>query len=431
MNRHTSARPSGEQLEAREVPALGLDPTFGTGGRVVVTENGTWTTGGLAIQADGKIVVGGHVHPAFSGQSSGANTELTVLRFNANGTPDTSFGTAGRSATTYGSLLFAYTNDMALLSDGRIVLGGSSTYGHGLLAWFGSSGTVLSQEQFSGADGGLSYITRVLAMPQGGVMAIAGAEFEYHAAPGVMEDVIQVHAGPGFVPSAVALGSGGELVVAGVSIVTNWPFGTSAGGAPGAYRLADPGVTASKNTFVVWTTPREVPEGAITLTAGVLPILGPSEITEGTITIREGSTVLGTIRAGTLSELPWVPPGAYSPVGINITLTPGDHTLTAEYSGTSRWAPSSSTTAFHVADTVDVTATLAVSNATPKVGESVVLTATLTTDGGGTLPPGSIVSFYDGDTIVGISIGPVNGVATAGRSTLAPGPHSIRAVYCG
>src|ERR1700754_4945586 len=32
MSRHTSARPCVEVLEAREVPALGLAPTSGTGG---------------------------------------------------------------------------------------------------------------------------------------------------------------------------------------------------------------------------------------------------------------------------------------------------------------------------------------------------------------------------------------------------------------
>src|SRR5262249_34907288 len=67
-----------------------LDTTFGNGsGYVVQNPNGTNTSCfALAIQPDGKIVVGG-------GNSS---TGTSVMRDNPDGSPDTSFGTGGATS---------------------------------------------------------------------------------------------------------------------------------------------------------------------------------------------------------------------------------------------------------------------------------------------------------------------------------------------
>ena len=51
-------------------------------------------------------------------------------------------------------------------------------------------------------------------------------------------------------------------------------------------------------------------------------------------------------------------------VGVTVTLPPGEHTITAEYLGTSRWAASSATAVFRVSQTVVVNASLNVSNTT-------------------------------------------------------------------
>lgn len=76
----------------------------------------------VAIQPDGKIVTGGNFRQSFS-SPSGADAK--VLRFNANGTLDSSFGSSGRvliSSPTTGEAV----NAVALLPDGRIVAGGYS-----------------------------------------------------------------------------------------------------------------------------------------------------------------------------------------------------------------------------------------------------------------------------------------------------------------
>ena len=98
-----------------------LDTSFGAGG--VVTTDVTIGEGdfalALSIQPDGKIVVGG---PTFNG----ANDDFALVRYNANGSLDTSFGSGGivKTDVTAGQNDDAYA--LAIQSDGKIVAGGYS-----------------------------------------------------------------------------------------------------------------------------------------------------------------------------------------------------------------------------------------------------------------------------------------------------------------
>ena len=95
-----------------------LDATFGDGGKVVVAVgNGYDEVHALALQADGKLLVAGSVDETPKGKS------FAMARFNADGSLDTTFGTAGHVITSFGSQsdeAFA----IAVQPDGRIVLGG-------------------------------------------------------------------------------------------------------------------------------------------------------------------------------------------------------------------------------------------------------------------------------------------------------------------
>ncbi len=67
------------------------DPSFGTGGRVSGNVNGR--AHAVAIQPDGKIAVAGEF--AFQSNVTGEGSDITVARFNSNGTLDLGFGGSG------------------------------------------------------------------------------------------------------------------------------------------------------------------------------------------------------------------------------------------------------------------------------------------------------------------------------------------------
>ncbi|MRR16466.1 MAG: hypothetical protein EG826_08435 [Deltaproteobacteria bacterium] len=99
-----------------------LDGTFGTGG-IVTTPigSGNDVARAAAIQADGKIVVAGYYE-------AGAFNKIAVVRYNTNGSLDSTFGAGGIVTTPIGSNNdFAYA--VAVQSDGKIVVAGSSNDG--------------------------------------------------------------------------------------------------------------------------------------------------------------------------------------------------------------------------------------------------------------------------------------------------------------
>jgi uncharacterized delta-60 repeat protein len=99
-----------------------LDTTFGTGG-IVTTSIGSSDDAAhaLGIQSDGKIVV--------AGSSYGSKYNFALVRYNANGTLDTTFGTGGIVTTPIGSDWdYAYALGIQP-SDGKIVAAGSSNSG--------------------------------------------------------------------------------------------------------------------------------------------------------------------------------------------------------------------------------------------------------------------------------------------------------------
>ena len=104
-----------------------LDTTFGTGGTgKILTPVGTGTSGdtgtSVMIQADGKIVVAGY------GTGSGTGIDVAVVRYNANGSLDTTFGTDGKILTPVGagtSADLAYS--VTVQADGKIVVAGLGT----------------------------------------------------------------------------------------------------------------------------------------------------------------------------------------------------------------------------------------------------------------------------------------------------------------
>jgi uncharacterized delta-60 repeat protein len=124
--RPRSIGPRLEILEDRCVPSTAgfLDTSFGApNGYALTTINSRQSAGNaVAIQSDGKIVVAG------GASDSRGNNALAVLRYNANGSLDSTFGNGGVVLTTLvkgiSQGVVGY-QAVAIQSDGKIVVAGS------------------------------------------------------------------------------------------------------------------------------------------------------------------------------------------------------------------------------------------------------------------------------------------------------------------
>jgi uncharacterized delta-60 repeat protein len=123
----------------RYTPDGALDPTFGDGG---IVETSGFGASALLLQPNGQIVVGGDGGFTDDGE---VPTTLALLRYNSDGTMDTSFGTGG-IAQTPSSLQPA---PLALLSNGdylTVELGlGKNGETTGSVLEFNSAGVLQSQ----------------------------------------------------------------------------------------------------------------------------------------------------------------------------------------------------------------------------------------------------------------------------------------------
>ena len=115
-----------------------LDPTFGNGG-IVITRGSSFSNLdvalGMAIQADGKIIVVG------DGIFTGPTYDFAVVRYNPDGSLDSSFGGSGIVITPIGNSHDTATS-VAIQADGKIVVAGSMCHGVGNCSGAGSIAVV-------------------------------------------------------------------------------------------------------------------------------------------------------------------------------------------------------------------------------------------------------------------------------------------------
>ena len=155
-----------------------LDTTFGTGGKVV-TAIGTDGTGAsaLVLQPDGKLVAAGTT------TSDGSTYDFTVVRYNTNGSLDTTFGTGGEVTTPIGT----GDNGVSALvrqSDGKLVAAGyasvSGTYDLALVRYntdgsldstFGTGGKVTTPVGSAG-----DYVNALVFQSDGKLVAAGNTE---------------------------------------------------------------------------------------------------------------------------------------------------------------------------------------------------------------------------------------------------------------
>ena len=162
---------------------------------------------------------------------------------------------------------------------------------------------------------------------------------------------------------------------------------------------------------------------AVTFTATVAAASPGSGIPTGSVTFKDGSTVIGT---GTLNA-------SGQATLTTSSLTVANHTITAVYGGDTNFTTSSNLLS-QVVGHANTSVSLAASVNPAKAGTYVLLTATVvvTAPGGGT--PAGTVTFTDGSTKLGIiSVVAANGVITAKLqlNNLTIGTHNLVATYSG
>jgi hypothetical protein len=158
--------------------------------------------------------------------------------------------------------------------------------------------------------------------------------------------------------------------------------------------------------------------GSITFTAG-LQANGPV-LPSGTMRFFDGETEIGS-----------VPVNAVQVQFTTKSLTAGNHTITASYSGDENYAPANSDPLTQTVNGLPAQTKLASSANPSAFGASVTFTATVTPEQAGqqATPSGQVV-FADGSTPLAV-VPLANGAARYSSSSLTQGDHQISAKYQG
>jgi hypothetical protein len=157
----------------------------------------------------------------------------------------------------------------------------------------------------------------------------------------------------------------------------------------------------------------------VTLTATVAAVAPGAGTPTGTVNFFDGATNIGS---GTLS-------GGTATFQVS-NLSPGSHTLTAQYAGSTNLSGSTSNTVSQTVSAAATTTSITSSVNPSSFGEPVTFTATVAAVSPGTGTPTGTVNFFDGATNIGSGT-LSGGTASFQISSLSVGTHTITAQYAG
>ena len=223
---------------ARYNPNGTLDTTFHGNGKVTTAIGSSSGAAGhtsVTIQSDEKIVVGG------SSRNATGNDDFAVMRYNIDGSLDTTFNGTGIATTDFNGG-FDFGQSITVMNDGKILLAGYSTIGGNFdiaLVRYNADGTL--DLDFNGTgkvttDFGLNVVGASVAVQNSGEIVVVGssnnsigtdsdfAVARYNAngsldtnfnGTGKVTTSLGTNYDSGF---SVALQSNGKIVVAGASV---------------------------------------------------------------------------------------------------------------------------------------------------------------------------------------------------------------------
>jgi uncharacterized delta-60 repeat protein len=225
------------------VPSAGqLDPTFGTGGIVNTNIGGPTPTTAKAVvvtQSDGKVVVAGTSYDSYGG-----GNRVAVVRYNTDGSLDSTFGSKGEVTFNFTTLPSSYNSDtpagLAVDASGHIIVAGTTNpAGNPQLAvarlnsngsfdtTFGSGGETIVPRQFSNGNSQYEndYAASVALDTSGHIVLAGTAQGLFSGSYGYRFAVARLNA-DGSLDSG--FGSGGETTVSPYT-TDSFEFDTAAG----------------------------------------------------------------------------------------------------------------------------------------------------------------------------------------------------------
>jgi uncharacterized delta-60 repeat protein len=392
------------------------DTTFNGTGKTSLLVGNDDAGDGLTLQGNGKIIVTG------SEGVAGGSPMLTI-RYNADGTLDTGFGTNGIVTTK----LSSDGNDEAhgavqVQPDGDIVIGGTAGIGNtdsnfALVRYVGDpainstgvNGNATAQVPFKGD---VATFTTADSNLKPGQFAVTINWGDHTTSNGT----VVTHTGGGFDVTGshtyAAIGSYSP------SVTINGPMATSA-----TRKAAITVKYAASSTLAKASVNPAVFGQRVTFTATVQAGSGASGLPTGSVVFKDGATVLGTavLSSGMAT---------FS----TASLARASHTITVSYGGDRSFSASASA-AFAENVVADATVANASSSLSSTVfGQRVTFTVVLKAKAPGSGTPTGLVTFKDGTTGLGrATLQLVGGLdrATLSTAALSVGSHTITAIYQG
>lgn len=197
-----------------------LDTSFGSSGIALaaIPNNILSSATGTAIQLDGKILAGGTVYTLANGK---AFIGLGIVRFNSNGSMDSSFGTTGVVTTLPFSAARCGGGPVALQPDGKILLAGSCTMsvgsnGFSTIVRFNANGSLDSTYGSGGAAVLAEAPSAIALQPDGKILVAGGGTVSRYNTNGSIDSSFGIFGSVGSVTAAaVAVQGDGKIVVGG------------------------------------------------------------------------------------------------------------------------------------------------------------------------------------------------------------------------
>jgi 5'-nucleotidase len=425
--------------QAGSVP-VHVTPTGATG--TVTLKDGSTVLGSTPLSAGegsidlaaGSLPLGPHAltlvysgDGTYGGTTGSVNVTVTATpTITATPTPasvDVNGGTSSIAVTVTSDAVGDATGTVTASVGGNVVdtatlSGGSADLTVGPFASIGPKTITIDYSGDPGTEAG-STTTTVIVTKVAAVMTATPAPASVEVNGGTSTITVTVSAAGGPATGSVSVSVGGSVVdtkplSGGQATVIVGPFSTVGEKTiTASYAGNDTTAEASTTTTVTVTerspTPTSVSATAAAMTYGsagaVTATVTPSDTT-GTVTVRDGATVIGSAEVeGGVAEV--TIPGT--------ALEPGNHTLSVTYGGDAEHRSSTTTVVVHVAKAASTTVATA-SPATVTVGVDTA-TVTVAVNGPGGVATGQVEARVDGTVVDSAAL-------SEGMATLEVGPFS-------